>query len=82
MSRMLSKIPKSAVLSRAEKRAASIDSWVKKHLAECREADASKTSRLRALREARKAAPTETEPNSAKPSFPGSGYDPSTEGER
>ena len=67
MSRVLSKVPKSAVLSRAEKRAASIDSWVKKHILESREADASKTSRLRALREARKAAPTETEPNATKP---------------
>jgi len=64
MPRVLSKVPKSVVLSRAEKRAASIDSWVRKHIAESREADASKTSRLKALREARKAAPTETEPDS------------------
>ena len=42
-------------LTRTEQRAAEIDIWVKGHIAEVREAEKAKTSRLRALREAREA---------------------------
>jgi hypothetical protein len=50
------KLGKAAALSRSEKRAADTDTWVKKHLSEARAADARKTNRLKALREARDAA--------------------------
>jgi len=42
-------------LSRSEQKAADIDNWVKKHIAQSREAQNAKTSRLKALREAREA---------------------------
>jgi hypothetical protein len=65
------KFRKALRLTRSEKRAADTDSWVKEHLTELREAEARKSSRLKALREARDAGlpPSETEPISrcAKP---------------
>ena len=42
-------------LTRSEKRAAALDVWVKRHVAESREADTAKTSRLKELRLAREA---------------------------
>ena len=50
------KFGKALRLTRSEKRAANTDSWVKKHLTELGEAEARKSSRLKALREARDAA--------------------------
>jgi hypothetical protein len=51
----LKKVLKPQPLTRTEKRAAELDLWVKRHAAECREADAAKKSRLRELRMAREA---------------------------
>jgi hypothetical protein len=42
-------------LTRSEKRAAALDGWVKRHVAESREADTAKKSRLKELRLAREA---------------------------
>ncbi len=42
-------------LTRAEKRAAALDGWVKRHVAESREAETAKKSRLKELRLAREA---------------------------
>ena len=42
-------------LTRSEKRAAELDRWVKRHVAEQREAEATKKSRLRELRLGREA---------------------------
>jgi hypothetical protein len=39
-------------LSRTEQRAAQTDTWVRAHLARCRDAEKAKTSHLKALREA------------------------------
>jgi len=55
------KFRKALRLTRSEKRAADTDSWVKQHLTELREAEARKSSRLKALREARDAAPLTSE---------------------
>jgi hypothetical protein len=46
----LKKLLKPQPLTRSEKRAADVDRWVKRHVAEQREADEAKTSRLRRLR--------------------------------
>ena len=59
MSRMSRRVARPVILSRSEQKAANIDSWVKTHLAERRAADASKTTRLKALRAAREAAGTD-----------------------
>jgi hypothetical protein len=42
-------------LTRSEKSAAALDGWVKRHVAESREADTAKKSRLKELRLAREA---------------------------
>jgi hypothetical protein len=49
-------------LSRSEQKAAEIDAWVKGHMAQCREAEKAKASRLKALREARKAEVSQPKP--------------------
>jgi hypothetical protein len=51
----LKKSLKPQPLTRVEQRAAELDLWVKRHVAERREADAAKKSRLKALRMAREA---------------------------
>ena len=48
-------------LSRSEQKAAHIDTWVKGHIARSREAEKAKTSHLKALREAHKAALSQPE---------------------
>ena len=55
MPRLKQKTPVALNLTRSEQKAAEIDTWVKGHIAEIREADKVKTSRLKALREAREA---------------------------
>jgi hypothetical protein len=51
----LKKLAKPLPLTRSEKKAAELDRWVKRHAAECREADEAKRFRLRELRIAREA---------------------------
>jgi hypothetical protein len=51
----LKKSVKPQPLTRSEKRAAALDGWVKQHVAESREADTAKKSRLKELRLAREA---------------------------
>ena len=51
----MGKLAKPQPLSRAEKRAAALDDWVKRHVAESREAETAKKSRLKELRLAREA---------------------------
>jgi len=55
MPRLKQRTPVVPNLTRSEQKAAVIDSWVKGHIAQLREADKVKTSRLKALREAREA---------------------------
>ena len=55
MSRAIQKPLSQPTLSRSERKAADIDNWVKKHIAQSRDAQNAKTSRLKALREARDA---------------------------
>ena len=55
MPRLKQKTPVPLSLTRSEQKAAEIDSWVKGHMAELREADKVKTERLKAMREAREA---------------------------
>jgi hypothetical protein len=55
-------------LNRSEQKAAEIDIWVKKHIAQSREAQNAKTSRLRALREAREAEFSPVKPGSLEAS--------------
>lgn len=57
------KLPYKPNLSRSEQKAAEVDSWVKRQLAQCREAEKFKTSRLKALREARDAEFTVARPS-------------------
>jgi hypothetical protein len=52
------KFRKAVVLTRSERRAANTDIWVKQHLSEARDAESGKRARLKALREARDAAPS------------------------
>ena len=61
----VNKLPKPQPLTRAEKRAAKLDVWVKQDIAERRAADAAKKSRLRELRMAREALQVECAANSA-----------------
>jgi hypothetical protein len=61
------KFRKAVRLTRSEQRAAHTDSWVKNHLTELRDADARKSSRLKALREARDAALPTTEAGPVSP---------------
>ena len=49
----MGKVLKPQPLSRAEKRAAALDDWIKRHVAESREAETAKKSRLKGLRLAR-----------------------------
>lgn len=49
---------KAVALTRSERRAANTDVWVKQHLSEARDAESGKRARLKALREARDAAPS------------------------
>lgn len=58
------KFSKAARLSRSEQRAANTDTWVKQHLSEARDAEAHKRARLKAMRDARDAAPS---PEDAEP---------------
>jgi hypothetical protein len=51
----LKKNPKPQPLTRTEKKAAELDRWIKRHVAERREIDEAKKSRLRELRMARDA---------------------------
>ena len=51
----MKKLLKPQPLTRSEKRAAALDGWVKRHVAESREADTAKKSRLKELRLAREA---------------------------
>jgi hypothetical protein len=53
--RLKQKTPVAPNPTRSEQKAAQIDTWVKGHIAELREADKVKTERLKALREAREA---------------------------
>ena len=55
MPRLKQKTPIAPNPTRSEQKAAQIDIWVKGHIAELREADKVKTSRLKALREAHEA---------------------------
>jgi hypothetical protein len=65
--RLKQKSPAPPNLTRSEKKAADIDVWVKDHIAELREADKVKTSRLKALREARQAESSEPKTSAAEP---------------
>ena len=51
----MGKLLKPQPLTRAEKRAAALDGWVRRHVAESREAETAKRSRLKELRLAREA---------------------------
>jgi hypothetical protein len=53
--RLKQKTPVAPNPTRSEQKAAQIDTWVKGHIAELREADKVKTERLKALREAHQA---------------------------
>jgi len=55
MGSALKKLAKPLPLTRSEKKAAELDRWVKRHAAECREADEAKKFRLKELRTARAA---------------------------
>ena len=61
VARLKQKTPVPPNLTRSEKRAAETDTWVKGHIAQCREEDKIKTSRLKALREAQEAERSPTE---------------------
>ena len=73
MTRLMRKSPKEPVLTRSEQKAAEIDQWVKGHLAESREKEKVKTARLKALREAREAALSESKAKRALDATPRAG---------
>ena len=56
---------KQVASSRSEQKAARIDSWVKGHIAQSREAQKTKTSRLKALRQAHEALLSPPKPSHA-----------------
>ena len=66
MPRLKQKTPVALNLTRSEQKAAEIDTWVKGHIAEIREADKVKTSRLKALRQAREAELSERDAGDAR----------------